>query len=808
MNSRSCCRAFSGILAVLLGWTQAPPAAMVQAAPNFEADVWPYFQAHCLGCHGEQSQEGGFRIDTLSRDVAGENTPQWAEVIARITAGEMPPQDAPDPPAAGESAAAVAWLAARLEEGEAARLAQRGRVSYHRLSREEYVNTIRDLLGVHFDAEDPAGFPADPDWHGIERVGEVLSLDPALLEKYLVAAEKIVAEAYPASAPPFLEATRRAVVETSIEDTHRARLRELGLLDKVRFEMWAGDIYRYTAWQSLPEAGIYEISYTLSGLKPENGRAPRLMVHETNLDRVLFEKDIVAPEDAPITVTFRAHLPKGRPTIHVINDIPGPGNNYRAANHSQQPFISTKHDRTPWQMKLTDEQGRPRYPFLILDSVSWRGPLVSAEEQARRGEYWPAEAGGLDDVRRGLGALARRGFRRPVSAEELESHVALVQSELDAGEAFPDAVKAGMLSILCSKSFLFLAEGDEDSQRDTLNDWELASRLSYLLWSTMPDDELLAAAEEGRLRDPRRLRRQADRLLADPRARRFSESFAAQWLQLRKFGMFPPDRSLYPEYDRSLERSMIGETTAFFHQVLERNLSLREFIDSDWTMANARLARFYGLPAVEGTEFRRVSLPAGSHRGGLLTQAAILSLTSDGTRHRPVHRGAWLLEAVFGKTLPPPPANVDSIDANPLTTPKATLRMKLAAHTHDPRCASCHRSIDPLGLAFENYDAIGRWRTHEGLPGPGADPVVDPSGTLPDGRSFQTPEDFKQLLLADIDAFGAGFIRKLATYGLRRGLSFDDREALAAIARASREQDYRVRDMIMAFLTSDLFQKR
>jgi len=464
-------------------------------------------------------------------------------------------------------------------------------------------------------------------------------------------------------------------------------------------------------------------------------------------------------------------------------------------------------------MKLTDEQGRPRYPLLILDRVSWRGPLLSEQEERRREEYWPAEAGNLDDVRTGLGRLARRAFRRPVSAEELAGHVAIVEAELDAGAAFPDAVKTGMLSILCSKSFLFLAEGDEDVDRDTLDDWELASRLSYLLWSTMPDDELFAAAEQGRLRDRAELRRQAERMLADPRARRFSESFAAQWLHLRKVGMFQPDKTLYPDYDRSLERSMVGETTLFFHEVLERNLSLRDFLDSDWTMANARLARFYELPegggvGAGGPEFRRVSLPQDGRRGGLLTQAAILALTSDGTRQRPVHRGTWVLEAIFGRSPPPPPLNIDPIPSSPADAPKTTVRMKLEAHTHDPRCASCHRGIDPLGLAFENYDAIGRWRTHEAALGTGADPPVDPSGTLPDGRRFRTPAEFKQLLLAEIDAFNATFVEKLATYGLRRTMSFDDREELAAIARAGRGHDYRLRDMITAFVTSDLFQKR
>jgi hypothetical protein len=299
-------------------------------------------------------------------------------------------------------------------------------------------------------------------------------------------------------------------------------------------------------------------------------------------------------------------------------------------------------------------------------------------------------------------------------------------------------------------------------------------------------------------------------MLADPRASRFSASFARQWLHLKKVGQFPPDKTIYPDYDKHLEQSMVAETRAYFHHVLLGGLTLREFLDSDWTMLSARLAKHYGLPPIEATsdEPQRVTLPPDSRRGGLLTQAAILSLTSDGTRHRPVHRGVWISEAIFGKTPPPPPANVDPIAPSPVDSPKATLRMKLEAHIKDPNCAACHAKIDPLGLAFENYDAIGRWRTAEQSEGTGDAPPVNPAGQLPDGRTYATPEEFKKLLLADIDTFNNAFIEKLATYGLRRSMSFDDRDALRAISEASKKNDYRLRDIVEAFVTSDLFQSR
>ena len=787
----------------------APAAAL-------DPGVQSYFETHCLKCHDADVQKGDFRLDTLSPKVGFENTPQWIEIMERINSGEMPPKKEKKRPAAEENAKVVEWIASKMKEGESAHMASRGRVTFNRLTRDEYVNTVRDLIGVQFDARDPGAFLEDPEWHGFERIGSVLTLSPSNIEKYLAAAETILNEAYPdppdkkaKPSPPFGGA-KPAIYEEQVSERHRERLRELGLLGKVRYEMWPGDIFRYSALKDpLPESGIYEISYTLSGLKPKNGRAPRLKVYESKLDRVLFEQDIVADEDKPVTVTFRAHLPKGRPNIEVYNEVPGPSNLPRSGRHGDTPFISTKMGRIPWQIKLTDEQGNARYPFLIMDSISWRGPIIIDEEQKRREQYFASEEGNLDQVREGLGRLARLAFRRPVKDEELDGYVGIVKAELAAKEKFRDAVKAGMLSILCSKSFLFMAEGDENANRNALNDWEIASRLSYLLWSTMPDEQLLALAGQGRLHDKAELSRQVARMLKDERSVRFADGFSSQWLRLRKVGMFQPDKKLYPDYDKTLESSMIGETKAFFREVLQGGLTLREFLDSDWSMMNACLEQFYGLPesGLPRDAFQRVALPADSKRGGLLTQASILSLTSDGTRHRPVHRGVWVMESIFGKSPPPPPANVNPIPTNP-AAPKATLREKLEAHIHDANCAACHAKIDPLGLAFENYDAIGRWRTEEVTDGVGANPKVTAHGKLPDGREYKDADEFKKLLLHDLDAFNLTFIDKLATYGLRRSMSFSDRDALKGIATVSKARNYRLRDIVDAFVCSDLFQKR
>ena len=783
----------------------------VAADPSFEKDLRPYLRTHCIGCHGTDKQEGEFRIDTLSPEVGVKDTPKWAEIIERINSGEMPPKDAKNKPSADESAKIVEWLAARIKEGEAARMARRDRVSYHRLTRDEYVNSVRDLIGVEYDAADPGGLLEDPEWNGFERLGSVLTLSPTHIEKYMTAAEVILAEAYPEKKVEYLDLSRRAV-ELRPGQPHYERLEAAGLLDKVRFPITtAGELFRASSpfrgpGRNFPGAGVYEISYTVCGLKPEDQRPPRMQVYEYKLDRVLFEQDIVAPEDKPTTVTFRTHLVR-RPEIHVINIAGGPRHPRNNAS-SRIPFITTAYPRAPWQMKITDEQGMPRVPVLIIDSISMRGPIVTDEEQRRRDEYMATEEGNMDQVRAGLEAMAKRAFRRPLRDGEMQTWQKIVEEEIAAGEKFSDAIKSAMTAILCSKSFLFLKEGDPGKDRHTLNDWELASRLSYLIWSTMPDDELLLAAEQGRLHDTAELQRQLARMLADPRSDRFIKSFPTQWLRLRKVGMFAPDKNIYPNYDSHLERSMIEEPLAFFGEVLRNGLTLREFIDSDWTMVNPRLAGFYDLPEIAVDQFQRVSLKPDDHRGGLLTQAAILSLTSDGTRHRPVHRGVWLSESIFGKTPPPPPANVDPIEPNPIDSPKATIRMKLQAHIHDPRCAACHRNIDPLGMAFDNYNAIGEWRTHEKVEGSGDDPSVDASGVLPDGRQFANAKELKLLLMADLDAFNSTFIEKLATYGMRRTMSFEDREGLKEIARVSREKDYRVKDILEAFVLSNLFQKR
>ena len=489
----------------------------------------------------------------------------------------------------------------------------------------------------------------------------MLSLSPSHIEKYFQAAEKVLAEAYPPK-PPEPVLVRK--LGHQLRGGSRRQLDALeaaGRLDEVRVDMWPG--HRIQGGRPGPGnnafkvGGVFKVRVKASGLAPAGGRAPHLTFMADKLDRMLFEQDILAPEDAPVVVEFTTHLPPGGHSFVVCNDVPGPSTLPRSGRSGSKPFLSLAEGRIPWQLKLTDEEGRPLHPFLILDWIEWEGPIVTDRERQLRDGYLPAEdaEGGHERARAGLRRLAERAFRRALRPGELDRYVGLVEREMAAGEHLVSATKTAMLAILCSKDFLHIVEGDADRVRGVINDWELASRLSYFLWSTMPDDELFDLARAGTLHRREVLRAQFARMLADPKARRFSADFPRQWLQLQKLGMFPPDKKLYPDYDQWLERSMAAETTEFFAEALAGNLSLREFLLSDWTMVNPRLARHYGIPPPAADRFERVALRPEHHRGGILTHAAVLSLTSDGTRHRPVHRGVWVLESILGKS-PPPPA--------------------------------------------------------------------------------------------------------------------------------------------------------
>ncbi|MBC7822210.1 MAG: DUF1592 domain-containing protein [Planctomycetaceae bacterium] len=728
----------------------------------------------------------------------------------------MPPKKEPQPKPQ-ELGQAVDWLSMRIKEGEAARMAKRGPVAHYRLSREEYGHTVYDLLGVYFDVNLPGAFNEDPRWHGFDRIGSLLTLSPSHVDRYFRAAETVLARAFPDQQPASQKNRREATAG------QEKWLKEQGFAGPVRWPLWPGH-GQHLVNASAP--GLYRIRVQLSALPSFKGRLPHLALWHHQLKRSVIGLDVNAAEDQPTVIEIETFLPEGN--FNVMNESPGMLADGQTPSVTQFPFVNTKVSRPnrPTAYRLFNDEGQSIFPLLIVDWVEYEGPIIPETDQRKREGLVPeperasvrlpsdpkepgASAQRLMEARECLRRFATRAWRRPVADAELDRYLKIVESELTAGEKSRSAYRAAMVAVLTSKNFYYLEEGSPAQRRATVNDWELASRLSYFLWSSLPDDELFGLAQQGTLHRPEVLRSQLARMLADSKISRFTESFPRQWLQLQRVGAFPPDASLYPDYDKWLEQSLVLETTGYFSEMFSKNLPLREFLVSDWTMMNPRLAMHYGLPRPAASGLQRMSLRPEDHRGGLLTHASILSLTSDGTRHRPVHRGVWVSEAIFGRTPPPPPPNVEPLAPTPSNQPKATIRMQLEAHATHATCASCHQKIDPLGFAFDNFDAIGRWRTSEQVAGgKGDDPSVNANGKLPDGRAYNGADEFKHLLVQDIDRFAEAFVEQLATYSLRRVMTIDDAAQIKNITQASKRDDYKLRTVIENLVTSELFQKR
>ena len=804
------------LLTASLGFVSA-----IDAAEPFDA----FLETHCIRCHGPEKEKGDLRIDRLSRDFKlGADTHHWGELMEQVNSGEMPPEDEIQPSQA-EIAAFVTSLDARIKEGRAARMAARPAVVHSRLSRKEYQNTVYDLLGVRYDPAKPGELNEDTLWHGFERIGSELSLSPSHVDRYYRAAELVLDRAFPAASAAEARKVRKTAAEIRYGGgkDQQAALDRFGIKRPLRYLLFPGNVQNALAshWfgKTGPEhSGLYKLRIQASGIRPIGGQTAHLSIGQRTGEETvdgLIEFDITAPEDKPQVYEFEVFLemPMTLDFCVVATDVVDrrAGAAFRNALSSRGGYIFTHSSETlllnPNAPQMFDDKGNGLFSTVLLDWIEWEGPLVSEAEKSRRKDIVPPDDATPEVVAEHLRLFAERAWRRPVKKEELEQYLQSYRTEREAGEKTADAYRVALQGVLTSRHFIYLVEGDTVA-RERLTDPELASRLSYFLWSSMPDDALFAAAKSGTLNGDG-LKKEVDRMLADSKASRFIDDFARQWLQLHRVGMFPPDKKLYPAYDAWLEESMRHEPVEFFRELFGKNLPIDGFIHSDWTVANARLCDFYGLAEPKSGGFQRVSLKPEDRRGGLLTMGAVLGLTSDGTRQRPVHRGVWLSEVVLGKTPPPPPANVPAIEPNPPQNPKATLRDKLEAHRNDANCAACHAKIDPLGLAWDNYDAVGQWRTHEKVAaGVGADPVVNPAGAMPDGRPFKDANEFKQRLLEDRDELARAFIEHLSTYALRRALAFDDQDDLNAIQAEAKKGGYRVRDIVRAVAMSELVRKR
>lgn len=742
--------------------------ALCQAADEgFDRVVRPLLTHYCVRCHGGKEPKAEFDLEALREQGSILNDrAAWEKVLEHLRNGAMPPEGEVQPPAAQRELVAD-WLDERFKAADCAAGPRPGRVTIRRLNRAEYNNTIRDLVGIDFRPADD--FPADDTGYGFDNIGDVLSLPPLLLEKYLAAAEKIAEQAI---VLPKIEGQKRRFEAESIDRTEGGP-----------FAGWAidlfsqGEVYAQHEFQ----AGEYVLRARAFGEQAGNEPA-RMMLRLDGKDVKLF--DVKAVEGIPENYECRLTVEAGakRFAAAFVNDY------YRPDD--------------------PDPNNRDRN--LVIDYLEVEGPLPTAapdlpESHKRILFCLPSGGDEMQCAERIIAAFASRAFRRPTAPDEVQRLLGLVQLAKDSGESFEQGIRLAVQAVLVSPHFLFRVEQDRQPDRPdgsyALGDFDLATRLSYFLWSSTPDAELLDVASRSMLHEGHNLEKQVRRMLRDGKRRALVENFAGQWLQLRNLQKATPDPGRYPAFDEPLRQAMRTETESFFAAVVEEDRSVLDFLDADFTFVNERLARHYGLEGVQGNEFQRVHLPDG-RRGGVLTQASILTITSNATRTSPVKRGKWVLENLLGTPPPPPPPNVPELAEGDKAALSGTLRQRMEQHRKNALCASCHSRMDPLGFGLENFDGIGAWRSDDG------GQPIDASGTLPSGEKFQGPAELRGVLKGKQELFIRCLAEKMLTYALGRGLEPYDRCAVDKIQAAMAADGNKFSRMIVEIVASDAFRRR
>ncbi len=688
-----------------------------------------------------------------------------------------------------------------------------GRTVLRRLNRTEYQNTIRDLLGINADLTEL--LPMDSSAGGFDNVGEALHTSSFLMDRYLDAADTALSVAI-ANLPQPPRVQQRytlkdeRLVKTTTENVYRHRDDSVVMFSSSGWNaITVGQFYP-------PDRGRYRIRISAYGFqsndKPVTFRidaGPMLMGTKNHLVNY-FD----AEPDQPTVVEFTDHFearhhirisPYGLANAQTVTKV--------GADKYDGPGLGI--DWVEVEGPLHDAWPPESHRRIFGDMPQGKAPIYNYSQRVEVVSEQP-----LVDAARILRSFAQRAFRRPITDADIQPFVALVEAKLGEQRSFEQAIRVGLTAILVSPEFLFLRE-----EPGPLADYALASRLSYFLWSTMPDQELLDLASKGALtgNNPgETLHQQVERMLQHPNAEQFTQNFVGQWLGLRDIDFTEPSHQLYPEFDDMLKVSMVRETELFFAEVLKEDLSLANFVASDFTMLNARLAKHYGIPGVEGYAFRKTPLPPDSHRGGVLTMASVLKVTANGTSTSPVLRGAWVLDRILGQPPEPPPENVAALE--PDIRGATTIREQLAKHRQIESCASCHVDIDPPGFSLESFDVIGGWRDHyrtniwarhveEVSIGDRKMPYykglkVDPADTLPDGRRFANIDEFKQLLLADKDQFARALTIKLLTYATGALPAAADGPRIDAIVAKVCEKDYGFRSLIHEIVASELFRSK
>lgn len=770
--------------------------------------IQPFLAQHCQGCHAGDKPKGKFRLDALSQDFSDEaNRKRWFAVSEMVKSGAMPPKEKPRPPEKGVTAL-TDWIRGRVEVAEGTRNATRGRVPIRRLNRAEYENTVRDLLGVDIDLKDV--LPSDTPVNGFDNGAEALHVSSFLMEQYLEAADKVLDAAIVNGPKPWMIKKRFDIKdEKSVKPTGSVYRH---LEDSVAiFSSWVSANIQVTLWNFYTHfRGNYRFrisAYAFQTDKPITFHMTAGTFSAVTEERILGYYDV--PPGKPTVIEFVAQLePKNFARIVVDNlGVTPPVIEKVGAENYKGPGLAVQ-----WveiEGPLHETWPPPSHRRLFGDLK--QAPAPTPEDKDRR-EVISKEP--LADAERLLRDFLRRAFRRAVTDEDVRPFLARVQAKLAAGSSFEQAMRVGYKAVLVSPHFLFLRE-----KPGRLDDFALASRLSYFLWSSMPDEELHSLAEKGKLHQTDTLRSQVERMLKDPKAAAFTQNFAGQWLGLRNIDATAPDPALYPEYDDVLKVAMVKETLLFFDEVLKNDLSLTNFVASDFTMLNGRLARHYGIPDVTGQEFKKVALPPGSHRGGVLTMASVMKVTANGTTTSPILRGTWVLDRILGT--PPPKPSVDVEAVEPDIRGATTIREQLAKHRQRAECASCHAKIDPPGFALESFDVIGGWRDYYRSVGKGEPavvngrtmrykrgPDVDAGDVLPDGRRFRDIDEYKELLLKDKDQLARGLAEKLLTYATGSAPAKADGPEIDAIVKKAREKDYGFRTLVHEIVQSKVFQEK
>jgi hypothetical protein len=897
------------------GTAPAGPASQLAAAKatpaanwaEFHKSVQPFLAQHCYSCHGADDAENDLRLDLFHDQASLEaGSAKLEKALDKLKSHKMPPRDEPQP-AEAEVAPVVGWLQTYLA-GEATGPINPGRVTIRRLNRAEYNNTVRDLLAIDFRPAD--AFPVDDAGYGFDNNGDVLSLAPVLMEKYLAAGSLSLEKAIfvdPIVPPPLKRWDASTAEGSFAKSDPKATVPEAGpgpagrprVLPAGRVFEFKGAIY---ADYEVPAEGDYNfrvraygtqgsashqrpsVVFLVDGLQVQDPFTIKEDQRNTSVYTV--EKAHVTAGQHRITLAFlngateeeyteavaKAKASGAKPAMASTNDddnpnpaaaAPAAGRRGRAKLPAAKPAADdaaaadaadaaadaadaavADNPVPPAAPAPAGARGRssgagpgqrgaagPAGARAGLPPQGFRaGPVLSPTGKPTLGVAYFELEGPLaptidrmpESYRRVMVALpsatvtkpqaaekvirnfATRAYRRPVRDEEVVQLMGLWSKADSDGRTFDQSIDLVLQAVMVSPSFLFRMESEplpgEKNGVHTLNEYELATRLSYFLWSSMPDDELFALAAKGQLRQ--NLDAQVHRMLKDPKSSALVENFAGQWLQLRSMQNVTPDAKRFPNFDESLRDAMTKETQLFFNAIVQEDRDVMDFVDADFTYVNERLAKHYGLPGVTGEEFRRVTLPK-DQRGGILTQASVLTITSYPGRTSPVQRGKWVLENLLDAAPPPPPPNVPALAEGDKAELTGTLRQRMEQHRKDPKCAACHERMDGIGFALENFDAIGAWRTTDIN-----NEKIDPAGTLPGGKTFNGPAELREILKAQSDEFCRCVAGKMMTFALGRGLESYDRRTTDAVAAAMKQQDNKFSVMIEAIVRSDAFQKR